>query len=734
MKRRIFHVFVSILVICLLLAGCTRNENAGGEKTDLGEGDLSFFSEDFQWRDNSLDLYSSVFAVPLKCTETGEELVGGGMQHLLGEEEAIVFKKHLFQDVEQCWDEIKVFQANGTEQSYRLQFREENLNQAWAVGTVFGTGHLIMMDLEWDENKEIRYRFFETDEEMLLLSEFYVEGLNERDYEFPSQMLVDEQGTLHMTVLSETDGLWHYYLLAPGDTVLEEIPIQASAEQVLRLFYLQDGRVGLQRGAELLLSDTEGHTVRKLTELQKVFFRCILWDDHTMLYADMEGLHRCDLAGEAVETIYKWQNHGIRIDSIYDMRITNNQGIELIYAMGQDVCYRKLSPTVEEVPIVEIEFAVSASAYRKYQSAVTAFHKKYPSCHIEMKKYDRNDTELLTKLIAGEGPQLLDTSLVGFENHVDLWEPLDAFYRQTGLDEELIPQVMEMGKLEGGRYGLVPDFTIKTMVTFADSPVDWDYSVFLSTMKASSSKSVFNPINGSDGFTFATLFFHELSENFLYDVKKAETQFDGEEFRDIMRLAKLYMEADKIADLEDFMEGRAYCAVVSIRNPEDLACLRVLGENRLRWIGFPSQGGSVHYLEGADPLCIRVNAETEEKQVAFTFFRYLLSYDRQEVGNGASHWPARKDLLREQFERSEEGTLTELIGFPQISLENAWDPTVDYKTLCDLLQGAKYKNEIPRELKNILVEEIDAYLNGIISEDIMCEHLSNRVGLYLKEY
>ena len=67
------------------------------------------------------------------------------------------------------------------------------------------------------------------------------------------------------------------------------------------------------------------------------------------------------------------------------------------------------------------------------------------------------------------------------------------------------------------------------------------------------SLSVYNPINGSDGYPFASLFFHELGETFLYDAENCVTRFDSENFQKIMRLAKLYEEEGNQANAEDFL-------------------------------------------------------------------------------------------------------------------------------------------------------------------------------------
>ena len=304
---------------------------------------------------------------------------------------------------------------------------------------------------------------------------------------------------------------------------------------------------------------------------------------------------------------------------------------------------------------------------------------------------------------------------------------MEAFYKQ--IDFECIPEALEFGKIDGTLYGVVTDFYVNTMVTMAQTPDQWDYETFLDCLTEDkyAKKSVYNPNNGSDGFPFAALFFHGLDQTFLYDAEDCVTQFDGKAFAKILRLAKSYDVKENQAGLEDFLKGESLCAVVEIRRPEDLATLRIVGQDQLRYIGFPSQTGSVHYLVGSDPLCIRANATEEEKQAARAFLRYLLADVMTD------QWSVRKDIIKKQMERMDESSESNLVGFPQVSFQDHLDLEKDMETLDELLKNAKPKSYAPKELRVILMEEVSDYLDGKVSEKELKNHLKNRVELYLKE-
>ena len=733
MMKRIFWAFILLVLLC----GCTSNNTPEIKQVEEEKESEStfYYQESDVWQDNSLDVYSAKFVTSLGFTDMEDALAGGAEQYILGKEKAMVFKKHLFQDVNACWDELKFYDQDKNEESHRLEFEKDQLNQAWVVGSVFDSDHCIMLNVEIGEDAKLLYKFFEVDDNLQILKTYYVNGLDENEYEFPDQILVDTEGNIHMITQKQKE-TWNYYVYSVSDDLLKKIKQKASLEQKVNLFYLSDGRVGEVVDGKLYLTDIDSGEVDLLAEMNNECFRCVYMDDGSILYVDGKGVHSCDKSSGNDVILYTWENHGISCYNVVDLQLSKEKVINILYASQSTVDYLQLVPTTEDVPVKTIEFAVSSSAFNKYQENVKEFNKEYPSLHIEMKKYGLNDSKLMTELIAGQGPQLLDSFLVGFEENAKYWEPMNDFYEKNNLRDVLIPQTMESGEIKGIPYGVVTDFSVNTMISFTEPPKEWDFESFLKSFSENGTirKSVYNARNGSDGYSFATLFYHDLNQKFLYDAETGATKFDGQEFHEIMELAQHFMEHKNQADIDSFRQGEAPYAVVNIRQVGDLACLRVWGEEQLRYIGYPSEDGAVHLIEGSDPLCVRANSSDEEKKVAFTFLKFLMSYDVQKSRNNAyTQWSARKEVLEEQFENVDDNSISSLIGFPQISLEEYGSFNEDYATLCELLSDAKPKRALPRELQNILVEEVSAYLDGNLSEEVMTAHLTDRVELYLKE-
>lgn len=191
--------------------------------------------------------------------------------------------------------------------------------------------------------------------------------------------------------------------------------------------------------------DMESGEAVTLATLEEDYAGYTLLDERTLLYANSNGVYRRDLSGEDEEPLYLWSNHGIRVSGIYAVQAVEDGRIALIYEGSGGTNYLCIEPTTEKVEILQITMAVSPAMKSVYQTAATEFNRKYPACHIEIKS-DYDETALLTELIAGNGPALVDTSLTGFDEHKKLWEPLDIVMEQLGITEELQASAMELGK------------------------------------------------------------------------------------------------------------------------------------------------------------------------------------------------------------------------------------------------------------------------------------------------
>ena len=138
------------------------------------------------------------------------------------------------------------------------------------------------------------------------------------------------------------------------------------------------------------------------------------------------------------------------------------------------------------------------------------------------------------------------------------------------------------------------------------------------------------------------------------------------------------------------------------------------------------------YMRPSDILSIRTTATKEEKEAAAAFLALYLSYEGQIHGakEGNFELSVRRDVLEEQIASMR--SPISMPSFGEVSI-GSMDIERDRATLLDLIERAKPQKSFPGELNNIIYEELDLYLSGSITKDVMIEHLENRIGLYLGE-
>lgn len=759
------------LLAAVLLCSCGGEEpgNQGDalvETEDSGrieqvESEENLFFRDMMleeepWRDNTLDDYTAALHLPLVPERFEGE--SGIWEYALGDTCGAVYKKHHFPDPADSWEELKIVTDQGDENSVRLALKDNVINQAWGMGSILGSDHFMMLDMETSEDSQWKYRLFEIDEEQQIVRTVNLEFLAGDGEEAPDKIMVDREGNIHFTTsywnyATEERAAEHrnYYFIADSDGELLAKYDYTGA--TLRLVALYDGRVALwsqsvnsegQRiGCRLECADIETGKMAALVELDrnapKVFLNgayFTLWDEKTLLYADSKGLHSADLSGNSAGDVYIWVNHGISFSEIEQLRVLEDGCISLIYSDSQrDGNLLFLKPAEEKVEVQQIVFAVSPYMRDVYYPAVVEFNKKYPAYHIAIKT-DYDKTRLLTELTAGKGPVLVDTILTGFEDYKKLWTPLEGLFDGEKWEDVLIPQAMELGKIDGTMYGVVCNFGLKTVVIAEDEPTDWNYEDFLDGIEGDSSiEAIYNGQNFVWSFMYHFLI-HGMEDNYLLDAESGATYFDSDGFCRALRLGMAYCDENVYVETGTPMfEGKVFCNAIRITRPELVDLYRICYGRDANYIGYPSREGSAHYVDSNCLLAVRATASDEEKKIARAFLRILLSREEQlEGAKDSNFWlSVRRDVLEEQIGQVNEMSMPTIYGFDQITLGEDYDREYDAWLLDKLLENARPERHFPEELNAILSEELEEYMAGAITEDVLIERLTKRVELYLAE-
>ncbi|MCQ2519358.1 MAG: ABC transporter substrate-binding protein [Lachnospiraceae bacterium] len=459
-------------------------------------------------------------------------------------------------------------------------------------------------------------------------------------------------------------------------------------------------------------------------------------DSKNVIYGSVSGLYKLNLETKEKETLYKWSLHGVSISQIYDMEYSGEM-LRLVIESKSGCHYLQLEPTVKEVEVKDITLVTTAYRAEKYRQAATIFNRLYPAYNIVIEE-DPEELPLLTKLIAGEGPVLIDSGLVGFEEHEDLWQPLGNIFDQLNLTDDLVPQTIDYGSINGKLYGITIDFSVQTVVINDNSIESWNYSGFNDYIANHQNvKALTNNDDYSGNSNILFLYYlHGMNDNYFIDFENQNTVFKEKEFTKMMEdIPFPYYLKEELVRGEPLLNGEVLCNHISISSPRDMTMYRILYGEDINYIGFPNNTGVGHYVSGTNPLCIRSTASIEEKQAALAYINIILSYDcqREIAGDITSMFSVRKDVLEEQFSMVDEGTLLYLPNGESLKIGKYLDKEKDYKAFLSILENAQRESVLSPELMDILREEFDAYFNGTLDKKELISHLDNRVGLYLGE-
>ena len=367
-------------------------------------------------------------------------------------------------------------------------------------------------------------------------------------------------------------------------------------------------------------------------------------------------------------------------------------------------------------------------------SLLAQTHKDF---HITVRD-DYDEKQLITKLTAREGPVLIDSSILGFEQYKNLWMPLGNLFVQLGIEKELIPNAMKLGEIDGELYGVISNFWIETVITKSVNARHWDYDEFMKLVREKPIKAISNYQNGDKGMLlFTSLLNHGLEDNYFLNKELGGKSFASKEFYALLELAEKYYGEGALGQQDAVLwpEGDTLCHLIDISKPEDLELYKAVYGEELYFAGYPSRQGQGHYLNAMEPLTIRNTAGTKEKAIALTFMKYLLSEEVQkEAGRDHNFFlSVRRGVLGKQVQGVERGMEVTKYGYAPFKIMDDPDTETDEKMLFELIDSSSPRKYFPKELRDIIYGELNEYFEGMITKDALSDHLENRVSLYLNE-
>lgn len=449
-----------------------------------------------------------------------------------------------------------------------------------------------------------------------------------------------------------------------------------------------------------------------------------------ILYTDKDGIWIADRKTENARLLYKWANHGMEGQEIIDLRMDEDNRIHFIQSGSDSYLYYILAPTNGDDSITEIEIAIPQWAKNKYQKAIGEFNRKYPLYKI-VAVDDYDETVLKTKLISGKGPVLIDTALVDFSENKEYWLQLNDIYNEIRISGQLNEAARNLGMIDGELYGAVINYSIETIVAPKEK-AGWDYEEFLKSIEDNRLKYVFAETGNSFstildwlGTTEDNCYFVAQDDIRTFDVGKVERVCDA-----LGRYNELYN-----GEENRWPSDETLCQKVLIRTPEQLWVYMKKCGDEYDFAGFPSYEGSYNKLRPETRIAIRKTASKVEKELAVSFLNILLSYDFQkELVYVDLSWSVREDVCAEQIDSVKEGMavgLDEL--YEDVFIVGEVDTDLLRQKTNELLADAVPKDYMESAFADILYDEFNDYFQGIITKEMLIDHLNSRVTIYLQE-
>ncbi len=766
MARRNNRKFLTVLfcVVCMLTAcgpqSLQEKESEGDEPVQSDLEASAIIALD--GKDNTMDAYMYTLRKELEFEKDGTMVYG--LECALGESIVWMNAQH---SGEEYWQEFISMDQDGTIEAAKRTDSDEKLK----MGTIVGTNRYILYDCKWDETnpdlKRVDYEFQIMNEQgectQIVPVPHVSQTFTAEEELFLQSVLspiMDEEGIIYFIY---SDIKQHWETGEEQDTYLDMLSATGELVRInlgkdtmnYKLLPSYDGSIllfmgevihnekGLGLSMQLKQVDRENGEVKLLMSVKDEFpgdiYCATMLDEMNMVYVNNTGLYKMDLQTEETKELYQWIRHGLSVAGVETMRAYEDGRIEMVYWDGNhEFHYVSLRPVTEKIPVQAITLAATESGAYKYHQLVADFNKLHPNCIVEIKT-DYDETALLTQLIAGDGPVLIDTMLTGFSENKKLWEPLDGVLTDLGIYEYLQPKAMELGKIDGTLYGMIDSFFIDTVRAGETDLTNWDYDEFIRCMEdGQNGTTIVNRLGmEKDGTCFLTNFFvHGLEDCYLFDAKTGEMIFEKKEFKELLRLTKQYVVNQDYEDVSDkLLDGTVLGNCLTITKPKDLAMYRIIYGDDINYIGYPGKAGSNHYLASSPPLAIRHTADKADKELAVAFLMHMLSYESQmSMRKDLNfHLSVRKDVLEVQIDEVTEETILESVYFGRMILKERINKEKDRETLYALIENAKPEPEQPYMLLEILHSEMEPYFEGKITEDDLIKNLTSRVGLYLEE-
>jgi len=484
--------------------------------------------------------------------------------------------------------------------------------------------------------------------------------------------------------------------------------------------------------------------------------------DQGFLISSSDTLWRYDLAEEKLVSLLHWTDPyiGLSGDYVEHISILDDERVFTVALSSLDHTYRQIWIEIkpeEEVPVMQtitLGIVVTVqSLTESTQKLILDYNSRAQDQQIEIKYYSLD--ELYMALLKGEGPDLLELSLVHSELFGDkgICEDLSPYMDGSTLvqEEDLIPSIIRNSSYNGKLIYIIPEFSVKMLaVAEKDMALDkgWTPEEVLDLAEANPDISL-EQSNVKGTILLGLLLYADI-DSFI-DWEKKECYFDSERFISLLeRVENLKAEEYNMNDdykHERFLE-REYLITrsISIDSIDRYAGYREALEGFGSIMGYPTHDKIPHFILST-PVLYSINSASQNKEGAWSFLEFLLSeeYQTKKFNDSSRGFSPRKDL----FEKRVNNSYLELnpdAGYFKNKYQNplTWESGIGYPEVTDadkdavrfIVDNAYLINSdvyINNAYHSIIVEEVDALIAGDKSAEEAARIIQSRISLMVKE-
>lgn len=540
------------------------------------------------------------------------------------------------------------------------------------------------------------------------------EGKGKRACEYELKGIVctfqeKEEGTV-LCVTADTDCITLYEL---GEGGVEEKWTRKESEAVGLVYGIcsdEAETLCLATNKELLFFDIESGSLLERTDLVKMGISAVL----SGYYDGEQGTLRMYGSGGN-------GSEGTRYSLLSERDASEEQRTELVYGMVA---------------------GANADASSSIWSAITAFNQENKEYYVTIKNYGGwfNLERLHADMASGNGPDIIDMTYFAdnYDNYVKngYLEDLSCYLEQSEYRDDIIWNVLEAYRIDGGLYMLVPQFIINGILIHPDyeSQVEkWNIETFLELIEVNQWEKDILGYNGNPEKLLKVLLCG-MQEKFI-DREHKTASFENDEFLDILALCREYAEAERPDTSEWTMMDEEYwnqlCSdgMWLLEFYNYLYYVPVYGRE-YQLYGYPTLSGQVYGVSSTYDGCA-IYAGSENKEGAWEFIESLLWDSNQRCrGIAQPGFPIRSSMLEEL----EEGAAETEIKVNGGELTKVTDVEIEIQK--DVIYNGKFVNYsvmIDSDIWSVIQEETASYFAGDKSAEEVAHIIQSRVGIILGE-